>query len=551
MAIVLAVKPQGLLGKPPGARRRPPRCRSSASSARAVATRCVHRGRPPRRRRCAAARGRRIRGRARDRHPRRGAVRRQPAVPDRHRRHDVVRPCRVLRRRRVCGGDRLQGGGADAARIRARARRRRLSRPSSSDGSACGLSGVYLAMLTLAFAQIVWSIAFQWDAVTGGSNGLVGIWPPELLTDAHALLRVHARGRRACACRASWRSRDRRSASRCAVRATRALRAAALGIDVRAHAVARLRARGHVRRARRRSLRVLQGQHLAGDARDPALGRRARDGAAGRTQRAVRSAARRGGVHVARRTRSRAPRNTGARCSARSSCSSCSHSRWGSAARSRDWRGDDRQRCGARRTASAQGLRRRARGRRRLVCGGRRRARRADRTQRRRQDDVLQPASTASSSPTRGTVALEDARIDGLPPHAIARSGVGRTFQVAATFASMTVRENVVVAPAARMATRARDGARDALLAACRVRGPRRHAVRGRLPTATRSGSSSRSRWRAAPRLLLMDEPTAGMAPRSRARADAGGRDLAQAGRHRGAVHRARHGRRVRRSPTA
>jgi branched-chain amino acid transport system permease protein len=39
------------------------------------------------------------------------------------------------------------------------------------------LSGVYLAMLTLAFAQIVWSIAFQWDTVTGGSNGLVGVWP--------------------------------------------------------------------------------------------------------------------------------------------------------------------------------------------------------------------------------------------------------------------------------------------------------------------------------------------------------------------------------------
>jgi branched-chain amino acid transport system permease protein len=39
------------------------------------------------------------------------------------------------------------------------------------------LSGVYLAMLTLAFAQIVWSVIYQWDALTGGSNGLVGIWP--------------------------------------------------------------------------------------------------------------------------------------------------------------------------------------------------------------------------------------------------------------------------------------------------------------------------------------------------------------------------------------
>jgi branched-chain amino acid transport system permease protein len=39
------------------------------------------------------------------------------------------------------------------------------------------LSGVYLAMLTLAFAQISWSIVFQWDSFTGGSNGVVGIWP--------------------------------------------------------------------------------------------------------------------------------------------------------------------------------------------------------------------------------------------------------------------------------------------------------------------------------------------------------------------------------------
>ncbi|HZI84834.1 MAG TPA: ABC transporter permease [Casimicrobiaceae bacterium] len=44
------------------------------------------------------------------------------------------------------------------------------------------LSGIYLAMLTLAFAQIVWSIAFQWDSVTGGSNGLVGVWPPPWLS---------------------------------------------------------------------------------------------------------------------------------------------------------------------------------------------------------------------------------------------------------------------------------------------------------------------------------------------------------------------------------
>jgi branched-chain amino acid transport system permease protein len=45
------------------------------------------------------------------------------------------------------------------------------------------LTGTYMAMLTLAFAQIVWSIVFQWDAVTGGSNGIVGVWPPEWLNN--------------------------------------------------------------------------------------------------------------------------------------------------------------------------------------------------------------------------------------------------------------------------------------------------------------------------------------------------------------------------------
>jgi len=42
---------------------------------------------------------------------------------------------------------------------------------------AVQLSGVYFAMLTLAFAQIVWSVAFQWVEVTGGDNGILGIWP--------------------------------------------------------------------------------------------------------------------------------------------------------------------------------------------------------------------------------------------------------------------------------------------------------------------------------------------------------------------------------------
>ena len=48
---------------------------------------------------------------------------------------------------------------------------------------AVRLSGVYLAMLTLAFAQITWAITFQWDQFTGGSNGLTGVWPAPWLAD--------------------------------------------------------------------------------------------------------------------------------------------------------------------------------------------------------------------------------------------------------------------------------------------------------------------------------------------------------------------------------
>jgi branched-chain amino acid transport system permease protein len=38
--------------------------------------------------------------------------------------------------------------------------------------------GVYASMLTLAFAQILWSVAVQWVGLTGGDNGLLGVWPP-------------------------------------------------------------------------------------------------------------------------------------------------------------------------------------------------------------------------------------------------------------------------------------------------------------------------------------------------------------------------------------
>jgi len=139
-------------------------------------------------------------------------------------------------------------------------------------------------------------------------------------------------------------------------------------------------------------------------------------------------------------------------------------------------------------------------------------------------------------TPDAGSVSLGGARIDGRPPHEIARLGVGRTFQVAATFASMTVRENVRLALSAHarhtgrllsLASAAPDGEADAVLARVGC------ADLAEAHCATLAyGNAKRVELALAlaarPRVLLMDEPTAGMAPRSRARLMRVAADLAR-----------------------
>ena len=141
--------------------------------------------------------------------------------------------------------------------------------------------------------------------------------------------------------------------------------------------------------------------------------------------------------------------------------------------------------------------------------------------------------------PDSGRVRLEGSDITGLPPRRICRLGVGRTFQVTATFASMTVRENVQTAllSAARQSARLwrpassqHGAAADALLG--RV-GLAEQAERGAGVLAY--GDLKRLELAVAlangPRLLLMDEPTAGMAPGERAALMALTRQLATADR--------------------
>ena len=100
-------------------------------------------------------------------------------------------------------------------------------------GAFCArVSGVYLAMLTLAFAQIVWSIAFQWDDVTGGSNGVVGVWPSHWLDNKTAYFWFTLLLVGAALAAIAWIAHAPLGYSLRACRDS-PLRAAAIGIDVR------------------------------------------------------------------------------------------------------------------------------------------------------------------------------------------------------------------------------------------------------------------------------------------------------------------------------
>jgi branched-chain amino acid transport system ATP-binding protein len=116
--------------------------------------------------------------------------------------------------------------------------------------------------------------------------------------------------------------------------------------------------------------------------------------------------------------------------------------------------------------------------------------------------------------------------ITNLPAHVIARLGVGRTFQVAATFASMTVRENVQTALLARRgeplspwrAARSRHvAAAQALLDRVGI-GALGDRGCGTLAYVDLKRVELAIALALEPRLLLMDEPTAGMASAERSR---------------------------------
>ncbi|HSB41825.1 MAG TPA: ABC transporter ATP-binding protein [Methylomirabilota bacterium] len=123
-----------------------------------------------------------------------------------------------------------------------------------------------------------------------------------------------------------------------------------------------------------------------------------------------------------------------------------------------------------------------------------------------------------------GRVLFKGERLDGLPPYVVWRRGVSRTFQITATFASLTALENVQVARLSHLgktyallerAQRLQTAEAAALLEqvglaeqAGRIAGVLAYGDLKKLELAVALAND--------PELLLLDEPTAGMAPAER-----------------------------------
>jgi len=126
---------------------------------------------------------------------------------------------------------------------------------------------------------------------------------------------------------------------------------------------------------------------------------------------------------------------------------------------------------------------------------------------------------TGYHRPDAGKVVFAGEEITGLPPHMVARRGISRAFQVSSVFARMTVGENVRAAVHAQMRATFRlfvparslgveETAR--VLALCGLES-RRDLMAGELAQGDKKRLELAIALAAKPRLLFLDEPTAGM----------------------------------------
>ncbi|MGA2394251.1 MAG: ABC transporter ATP-binding protein [Candidatus Lustribacter sp.] len=138
-------------------------------------------------------------------------------------------------------------------------------------------------------------------------------------------------------------------------------------------------------------------------------------------------------------------------------------------------------------------------------------------------------ATTGIAPLTGGTIALGSRRLDGLPPHRIARAGISRTYQNIRLFGSLDVRTNLAAGAYARPGRLSDDAAR-ALLARAGVAQLDLDALASALPYGDQRRLEIARALAAQPAILMLDEPAAGMNPTETARLGSTIRALANDG---------------------
>jgi ABC-type branched-subunit amino acid transport system ATPase component len=125
---------------------------------------------------------------------------------------------------------------------------------------------------------------------------------------------------------------------------------------------------------------------------------------------------------------------------------------------------------------------------------------------------TLVNATTGLAPLASGTIALDGKRIDGLPPHRIARAGIARTYQNIRLFSALDVRANLAAGAFARPG-RLTPEELTTLLERAGIPHVDPTAKAGSLPYGDQRRLEIGRALAAAPSVVMLDEPAAGMNP--------------------------------------